>query len=286
MKDILIRSWKPQDLPDLRKIFTVCFGDPPEIAEAFHRVFLNAPEACTLAAVPEAGRPEGRPVAAVYCLPGPELRFPERRVASVYLYAFGCLPEWRGRGITKHVYTTVFREAGERAPACCLIPVSDSLMQAYNRTGCTFVPLGRSRFARVTAGEIPAAGALPAERISRQEYARRREEWLNHRPHAVYPEAFYSLGEEYGYAWLAFPGALAAVIPAGDRCIVAELLCPEADPDRALAGVAEACPAEEYEIRTPVFFPGPGEIRPFAYIHAEAEDLPVNREFWYPFGLE
>ena len=285
MKDILIRFWKPPDIPDLRKIFAASFGDPPEIVESFHRIFLTGPEVCMLAAVPEEDRPEGRPVAAVYCLPGPELRFRAHSISSVYLYAFGCLPEWRGRGITKQVYTAAFQEAVRRAPASCLIPVSDSLMQAYNRTGYTFVPLGRTRFARV-AGGVPADGALPAERLSWQEYARRREKYLEPYPHAVYPDSFYSLSAEYGYVFLAFPGALAAVIPAEDRIIAGELLCPGADPARVLAGVAEACPAQVYEVRTPVFMPGPGEIRPFAYVHAGTGDVPGTEEFWYPFGLE
>ena len=58
MNDILIRFWQPSDLPDLWEIFSVCFGDPPETAEAFHRTFLAAPENCMLAAVPEDGKPD------------------------------------------------------------------------------------------------------------------------------------------------------------------------------------------------------------------------------------
>ena len=49
MEEITVRFWQPQDLPDLQEIFTAAFGDPPDIAAAFHRVFLTAPEACTLA---------------------------------------------------------------------------------------------------------------------------------------------------------------------------------------------------------------------------------------------
>ena len=286
MKDVLIRFWKPTDIPDLRDIFTASFGDPPEIAASFHRIFLTGPEVCMLAAVPEEGRPEGRPVAAVYCLPGPELRMRSHRISSVYLYAFGCLPEWRGQGITKQVYTAAFREAGRRAPASCLIPASDSLMQAYNRTGCTFVPLGRMRFAKVAGDEATEAGALPAERLSWHEYACRREECLEPYPHAVYPDSYYSLSAEYGYAFLSLPGALATVIQAEDRLIVSELLCTDADPARALAGVAAVCPAEVYEVCTPAFLPGPGELRPFAYVHTETGIITETEEFWYPFGLE
>ena len=282
----MIRFWRPPDLPGLREIFTVSFGDPPETADAFHRVFLTAPEACMLAAVPEDGRPDGRPVAAAYCLPGAGLCFPEGRIPSVYLYAFGCLPEYRGRGIMKQVYTAVFEEARGQAPASCLIPVSDGLLQAYNRTGFTFVPLGRIRTAEVGGAAARDAEKLPAERIPWQAYARRREEWLKPYPHADYSDSYYELAAEYGYVFLSMPGALAVMIPLGDRFIAAELLCPSADPARALAGAAEACPAGKYEVRTPAFFPGPGKIRPYAYWHAAAGDLSGTEDFWYPFGLE
>ena len=203
---------------------------------------------------------------------------------SVYLYAFACLPAWRGRGIMKQVYTVLFEEARRQAPAVCLVPASDSLMQAYNRTGRTFVPLGRIRSARVT-GAGPA-GALPAERLTWQEYARRREKWLEPYPHAVYPESFYALSAEYGYVYLSLPGALAAVSSQADRMLVNELLCPSADPERALAGIAAVCPAGQYEVRTPLFFPGSGEARRFAYIHGTAEQAEEPETFWYPFGLE
>ena len=284
MNEAMIRFWQPADVPELREIFTVSFGDPPEIVESFHRAFLNAPEACILAAVPDRDRPEGRPVAAAYCIPGPALRFSDCRVSSVYLYAFACRPAWRGRGIMKQVYSALFEEARRQAPAMCLIPASEGLLQAYSRTGCVFSPLGRMRSARLSgAGK---AGFLPAERLSWQEYARRREAWLEPYPHAVYPDSWYLLMEAYGYVFLACPGALAAAVPLEDRVLIPELLCSSADPAGALAGIAAACPAEQYEVRTPAFFSGPGELRPYAYIHESPDHPPVPENFWYPFGLE
>ena len=284
MSDVMIRFWQPSDVPDLREIFSVSFGDPPEMVKAFHRCFLTAPEACMLAAVPEEKRPEGRPVAAAYCLPGPVLRDRTRRIPSVYLYAFACLPAWRGRGIMKQVYTALFAEACRRAPAACVVPASDGLMQAYNRSGCIFSPLGGIRSARMTG--IGKTGTPPADRLSWQEYARRREAWLEPYPHAVYPESYYRLMETYGMVFLSGSGALAAVSPLEDRVLVGELLCPSGNPAGALAGIAAVCPAEQVEVRTPVFFPGPGEVRPYAYMHATAESTPWPDNFWFPFGME
>ena len=284
LRDISVRFWQPQDVPDLREIISVSFGDTPEMVKAFHDIFLSAPEACLLAAVPEEKRPQGRPVAAAYCLPGPVLAFRSRRIPSVYLYAFACLPAWRGQGIMKRVYTALFAEACRQAPCACIVPASDGLMRAYNRSGFLFSPLGGMRSARITgAGK---AGFPPAERLPWQEYARRREAWLEPYPHAVYPDAYYRLMTAYGTAFLSAPGALAAATPLEGRVLVNELLCPSADPGEALAGIAAACPAGQYEVRTPLFFPGPGESRSYAWMVEAAEAVSRPADFWYPFGME
>ena len=99
-------------------------------------------------------------------------------------------------------------------------------------------------------------------------------------------DSFYSLMAEYGSVFFSFPGALAAVNCLEDHVRVDELLCLSADPAGALAGIAAGCPAELYEVRTPVFFPGPGDVHPYAYVHDAAETMPRPDDFWYPFGLE
>lgn len=284
LSDLRVRFWQPSDVPDLREIFSVSFGDPPEMVSAFHDLFLTAPESCMLAAVQEEESRPGRPVAAAYCLPGSVLAFRERRIPSVYLYAFACLPAWRGQGIMKRVYTALFAEACRQAPCACMVPASDGLMQAYNRSGFVFSPLGSIRSARMTG--VGSAVPLPAAALSWQDYARRRESCLAPYPHAVYPDAWYRLMAAYGTVFLSLPGALAAASPLQDRVLVQELLCPSADPGRALAGVAAACPAGLYEVRTPAFFPGPGEMRPYAWLHAAEESVPRPADFWYPFALE
>ena len=281
-----LRSWQPSDVPDLEEIFTVSFGDPPEIARAFHRSFLTRPTACTVAAVPEEGRPGGRAVSAMYCLPGPALRFsPDEAADSVYLYALGTLPSWRRRGIGMAVYREMMVRSLKEAPVSCIIPASEDLARKY----CEFrplLPLGSSRTAEVPGSRAQAAKPLPAEPVPWRTYDGLREEILSGRPHASCPESWYRLMEEFGNVFLRIPGALAAVIPLEGRCTVTELLCPEADPARALAGVAAACPAENYTVRTPVFFPGPGEAGPYARYAAAGKSPAVPEDFWYPFGLE
>ena len=147
-------------------------------------------------------------------------------------------------------------------------------------------PLGGSRVAELDGPRAAGAAPLAAVRLGREEYALRREECLAPYPHAAYPDAFYRLMDEYGNLFLSFPGALAAVVPLENRCVVSALLCTGADPARVIAGITGLCPAERYEVRTPVFFPGPGEVRPFVYCHDPAGALSVPVSFWYAFGLE
>ena len=283
MEDVIIRFWQQQDLPDLQEIFSASYGDPPEIIQAFHRLFLHAPENCLLTAVPEAGKPEGRPVAAGYCLSGLTLRFPDRKpVPCSYLYALGCLPSRRGHGYGMALHTRLFAEAGKQGTVRCMIPVSESKLRKYSEIGPVY-PLGRMRSTERFRTEL-SADPMSAEDLTPEAYARRRETLLESFPHAEYSSAWFTLMAAYGDCFLALPGALAAVIPLEDRCLIAELLCTDTDPDRALAGIAARCPAERYEVRTPAFFPGPGEFRRFAYLNCEIQDTP--EDFWFPFGLE
>jgi len=283
LEEYVVRPWQPTDIPDLREIFTASCGDSPEEVDTFFRAFLTGPEACTVVAVPEEGRPEGRPVAAGYCVAGIGLQYSARKqVPAEYLYALGCLPARRGHGFGMKLHELMFSGGGKPGVLRCMIPVSEGLLQAYRRISMP-VPLGRIRTAEIRREEITATPPA-AETLSPEEYARRREKMLAPWPHAAYPAAWFSLMAEYNDVFLAMPGAQAAVIPMEGYCIVAELLCPGADPAGALAGVAAACPAERYRVRTPAFFPGPGSLRPFAYCAGEAEAPP--EDFWFPFGLE
>ena len=281
-----VRGWISEDIPELREIFAASFGDPPEVIDAFHRTFLSGPDCCAVAAVPDTEKPSGKAVAAGYLLPGPVLCFPDMEdIPAAYLYALGCLPDYRRRGFGSAVYGALLAHGEKTASPVCVLPASEALVRAYGRV-CPIRPLGGSRVAELDGPRAAGAAPLAAVRLGREEYALRREECLAPYPHAAYPDAFYRLMDEYGNLFLSFPGALAAVVPLENRCVVSELLCTGADPARVIAGIAGLCPAERYEVRTPVFFPGPGEVRSFVYCHDPAGALSVPVSFWYAFGLE
>jgi hypothetical protein len=224
-------------------------------------------------------------VAAGYCVAGIGLQYSARKqVPAEYLYALGCLPSRRGHGFGMKLHELMFSGGGKPGVLRCMIPISEGLLQAYRRISMP-VPLGRIRTAEIRREEITATPPA-AETLSPEEYARRREAWLEPYPHAVYPDAYYRLMTAYGTAFLSAPGALAAATPLEGRVLVNELLCPSADPGEALAGIAAACPAGQYEVRTPLFFPGPGESRSYAWMVEAAEAVSRPADFWYPFGME
>ena len=80
---------------------------------------------------------------------------------------------------------------------------------------------------------------------------------------------------------------VAAVEMNGDVCRVLELLAPEGDWAQVLAAVADRFPAKEYVVRTPLFYPGPGEIRPFVLAALSPEiRQPLPAELWWGFAFD
>ena len=70
-------------------------------------------------------------------------------------------------------------------------------------------------------------------------------------------------------------------------CIVQELLAVQGAGMDVIAGIAEACPAESYQVRTPMFFPGPGSTRDWMMrLEETGSSEQMAGEFWYPFSLE
>ena len=152
-----VRGWISEDIPELREIFAASFGDPPEVIDAFHRTFLSGPDCCAVAAVPDAEKPSGKAVAAGYLLPGPVLCFPDLEdIPAAYLYALGCLPDYRRRGIglrmvqlatdiTKIVYT-------KRGVSDFDLYDHDAFCEAYGFTPLQFIDV-RETLAALARGE-------------------------------------------------------------------------------------------------------------------------------------
>ena len=223
------------------------FGDPPELPAAFLRQLPAI--GCGWAAVEE-----GRVLGAAYWIDA--LYLGEERCG--YLYAVAVRPEARGQGLGAALSRACWESGRERgAVYACTEPAEASLFDWYGEI------LGAEPVLFRQAAELAAAAGAPAEPISAEDYAERREALLRNSAHVRYaPEALvyeqancrcfggdlYRIGEgiadairEDGVLLVREclgpdPEALAAALGAALGCGRVRLLRSAAEGERFLAG--------------------------------------------------
>ena len=280
MSDYMIRDWAPEDRPALKALWKQCFGDSEEYIDSFFGLFLQ-PGRCLVAEA------DSRPVSAMYILPDIQL-FPHRKehLTAGYAYALATLPEYRGRGIGTAVFKAVSDRILETADAACVLPAEAGLYPFYE-DAVDAKPVSFLRQARFTRDELRRFQPCGGARIPTLEYAAIREQLLHGYPHASYDQEIYDLLEADGCDFLVTANGLAAAETVDGVCRVTELLDPTEDVMSSIACVARWCPAKEYIVRTPLFFEGPGEARPFMLgALREQPAHPMSDELWWGFGLD
>lgn len=280
MSDFLLRPASDADRPALRDLWQRVFGDGDAYIDSFFERLLPG-GGCVVAEA------DGRPVSAMYVLRGLLLLpYRKKRLTAAYTYALATLPEYRGRGIGTAVYKAANAEALAGADAGCVLPAEAGLFPFYeNATGAK--PLGFIREARLPRAELADTERVMSMRLPGWQYGGIREQYLSGMPHAVFGEALYDHLEETGTEFFMLDGGVAAVETEGSVCRITELLVPDGDPAAHIATLAAWCPAEEYVVRTPLFYDGPGAARPLvlAALNA-APDFPMTGDLWWGFGLE
>lgn len=280
MDDAAIRLWRPEDRPQLKALWQLAFGDSEEYIDGFWERFLRA-DGCVVAEA------DGAVVSAMYVVPGIRL-LPcrESALTAGYTYALATLPAYRGHGIGSAVYRAACEKALESADAACVLPAEESLYPFYEQASGAR-PLGGIREGSVSNADLTGLPARQMSRIPARQYAGMRERFLGGTPHAVFPDELYDAMEASGTEFLMTEDILAAAESDNGSCRVLELLAPGVDGMAAAAAVARSCPAREYTVRTPLFFDGPGERRPFVLAAAKAApDLSPADDFWWGFGLD
>lgn len=284
MDNMTIRPWRPEDRPRLVELWQTGFGDSEDYIHAYHTLFLR-PDRCLVAEA------DGRAVSAMYIMNGP-LMFPPsgQSLSTAYTYALATDPAYRGRGIGTAVYKACVASALEWAHAVCVLPAEPGLYPFYEKAaGC--VPVSFIREAVIPRSQITGAVRENAASISAGEYYLRRKALLRGQPYAVMTPNLLSLEtlhmRRFGGGMLDLDGDIAAVELDGDTCRVLELLAPEGDWADVLASVAARFPAERYAVRTPLFYPGPGEARPFM-LGALSPDIrePLPDGLWWGFAFD
>ena len=276
-----LRFWKPEDRDALKELWKTGFGDPEEYIESFFDLFLQK-DSCIVAEA------EGRVVSAMYILPGQTLYlFRRSSLTAGYTYALATLPEYRGRGIGRAVYKAASDAVLKAADAACVLPAESGLYPFYEAASGAS-PLSYVREARLKKSDLAAVSPCMGARIPILEYMGIREQLLRGYPHAALPPEFFELAESTGTEFFVLEHGLAAAETSDGVCRVLELLDPDSDDAMtSIAGVARWCRGEEYIVRTPLFFEGPGQPRPYmlAALNA-APSHPMPGDFWWGFGLE
>ncbi len=284
MDNVTIRPWRETDRPRLIELWREGFSDSDDYIRAYHAMFLK-PDRCMVAEA------DGQVVSAMYIMNGP-LMFPPsgQSLTTAYTYALSTDSAYRGRGIGTAVYKACVAEAGKWSHAVCVMPGEQAMYAFYEKAaGC--VPVSYIREAFLGPAEITGVPREAAAPISAGEYYLRRKALLRGRPYAVMGPELLSLERQhmrrFGGSMLDLNGDIAAVELDGDTCRVLELLAPEGDWADVLASVAARFPAERYEVRTPLFYPGPGQARPFV-LGTLGPDVrePLPDELWWGFAFD
>lgn len=281
MTDFIVRPWRPEDKPQLTRLWETAFGDSPAYIRRFHDLFLTGERACIVA---ETG---GVTASAMYLIPDVTLRLSRKDALTArYAYALATLPEYRGRGMGTAVYRAVCAAALETADAACVLPAEEALYPFYeNASGAK--PVSFVKQARFTPAELADVPAGKAARIPAQQYAWLRESLLAGMPHAALPDQVFELLEDGGADFFLLENGAALAETAAGVCHITELLAPGSDGIKAIAGIAAWCPAEEYIVRSPVFSDGPGEVRPLMLAALrEPPSRPMPGGLWWGPGLE
>ena len=280
MCEYILRDWQPGDDGALKTLWKTCFGDTDEFIDGFFDLFPRQ-DACVVAEA------DGRPVSAMYILPGQHL-FPYRKktLTAGYAYALATLPEYRNRGIGRAVYKAVSDRILQTADAACVLPAEQTLYPFYeNAAGAA--PLSYIREARLTKADLAGITPSMGARFPTLEYQAVRSQILSGLPYAVLPEEFYELMEASGVEFFVLEHGVAAAETSNGVCRILELLDPDTDAMSSIAGVARWCRAEEYIVRSPLFFDGPGEARPYMLAALkQPPSFPMTGDLWWGLGLE
>ena len=194
-----LRKTNLDDLPQLKALWALGFGDTEQEIEAFFAI--SYPAATGFCA-----EEDGRLIAAAYALPQ-ELAWGERTAKAAYLYAVTTHPDFRKQGVCRKLLAFAEKELKKRYFDCLmLVPATDALRAYYETMGfCT------QKSDVLDDGPAPEARGV-CEELTPVDYAGLRETILYDTPHVRYTLAdlryqasmsgFYrlELGSHYGCA--------------------------------------------------------------------------------------
>lgn len=174
-----IREYTQNDIPALKSLWCVTFGDSPELVDSFFELLPSMGTGF-------AAELDGEIFGAAYVLDA-FLHLPDNSVKKLaYIYAVAVDDSVRGRGIGAELTRACIRNAWEySADICCTLPAEDSLYDWYE-SRCGLAAASRCRYDKVSA----SAKLDGIRKLNADEYGFLREDLLRGRAH---------VGFYYGY---------------------------------------------------------------------------------------
>ena len=241
---MVFRTSEQNDLPTLKQLWKLAFGDENTYIEHFFARYYTPPRMLVL-------EEEGQARAMLAWFDVPLVCADGTNVPSAYLYAVATHPDHQGRGLAGRLLAFAGKWLEEHGYACLTtVPARPELHAFFFRNGFEEgFALFREEWADPGAG-----GRAVLTRVSGETYGALREKWLAGTAHAAYSET--ALAYQHGTCALSGGGlyrvgtdGCACVEVGGDTVFVKELLV--TDVPAALRAIAACHPGKCYQVRTP-----------------------------------
>ena len=247
-----LRLSRPEDVPALRELWYLAFGDGRAYVDNFFDTYYR-PERMLVLEAEGAVRAMTAWFDTRFAVPG------RGEFRAAYLYAVATHPDWRSRGLSGRLLAWAddrFRALG--IPAVTTVPAQPSLHKFFASNG--FGECFRHVEGALIPGELPPSGAPVLRPAGPAEYGGVREKLLADLPHIAYPED--ALRYQAGCCALGTGGLFVGDTAAGTVCLCAEeageglvvlkeYLGSPAARRLALSDLGRAVPAQRWLVREP-----------------------------------
>lgn len=279
MSGILCRASREQEVPRLKELWRLCFGDEEEYIDHYFTTYYRPERALVLEA-------EGEVWSMLLTFPFLLTQKEGTQCPACYIYAFCTHPQVQGRGYGRSLLAFAEKQAKkEGCSAAVMVPGEESLFRFYETLG--YRSLGWLREAELFPTAEDELRPVPC---TAEAYHARRESLLSGTPHVSYDGETLAYQERLcrssgGGFFLLGQGA-AAVEPEEDTLFVKELLYPQ--PEAGVSALLTHFHAKNAVVRVPVSAPGSQswQERPFAVVKPLGEALFSWQRGWLAFGFD
>lgn len=270
-----IRFAKKSDIPKLKEIWKICFGDDDDYIDFFFKNKYKEEE--TLLSLCDAE------IAAMLTMIPTKIVMPDNSsLKASMIYAVATHPKYRGKGLSSKLmeYSNNYL-LNNNVDASILVPATESLFKFYSRQGymegfylreVVLTDENIKGFERITNTQCLIVSATP------EEYNKRRENLLQGKLYVAYGDeeiayqkalSKYSGADIYAIDIEDIRGCAIVERINSEKVIIKELLIPEKFLKDGIIQITKLLPAKEYILRLPSYLGEDfgGVIRAFGMIH-------------------